>query len=45
MTEKAYYEYKRIKYKLIAEALKKELENSKKGIDKSANVCYNKVTK
>ena len=45
MTEKAYYEYKRIKYTLIAETLKKELENSKKSIDKSAKVCYNKGTK
>ena len=42
MSEQTYYEYKRIKYELIAETLKKELENSKKPIDKSENVCYNK---
>ena len=45
MSNQAYYEYKRIKYKLIAEELKKELKNFEKPIDKSAKVCYNKGTK
>lgn len=41
MAEKAYYHYKKIKYTLLAEAHKKELENLKKSIDKSKSLCYN----
>ena len=44
MNENAYYKYKRIKYRLIAETLKKELKNSEKTIDKRQEICYNKGT-
>ena len=45
MSDQIYYEYKRIKYKLITKELKKELKIFEKPIDKSAKVCYNKGTK
>lgn len=44
MVENTYYKYKRIKYQLIAETLKKELKNYEKTIDKRQEICYNKDT-
>ena len=41
MSEKEYYQYKKIKYTLIAEAHKKEIKNLQKPIDKSKTLCYN----
>ena len=41
MNEEEFYKYKALKYKMIAEILKKDTKNLEKSIDKSKDLCYN----
>lgn len=41
MSNEEFYKYKALKYKMIAETLKKDTKILEKPIDKSKDLCYN----